>query len=111
MSRVLLQVVEAFSVQEIREISHAEARRTEVILWPARHRYLWNPASVAADDGLDVLAAAAADPCKCCGGKGRWERWQISADGGGGGGGLTEEQVIALIQAQYPSQLPYQLSE
>jgi hypothetical protein len=76
MPKVSLQLVLCYSVAEIRAIPHAEALRSEVILVPTRDRYLWNPSSVALDDGYNVLATSNVAGCVCCGGKGRWLRWE-----------------------------------
>jgi hypothetical protein len=90
-----LQVLKAFSIAEIRSTPHGEAAHVEYILLPGRDRWLWIPSSSAADDSVNVLALSDASGCRCCGGRGRFERWQIAADsGGGGGGGVTDHGAL-----------------
>jgi hypothetical protein len=94
-----LQVLKAYSVAEIRSTPHVAARDVEYILWPSRDRYLWNPASAEDDDGHNFLALADAGGCSCCGGRGRFERWQIAADSGSsGGGGVTDHGALTGLE-------------
>lgn len=70
-----LRLVKAYTVDEIRGIATSAARGIEVVLWPSRKRYLFNPGSTAADDGDQVIAPAvdAVECGDCCASMGRWE--------------------------------------
>jgi len=69
-----IRVVRVYSLDELRGITNKDARGMEAILWPSKKRYLFNPGSLAADDG-DLVIQPEDHPadCHCCGGKGRWE--------------------------------------
>jgi hypothetical protein len=90
----LLRTGRVYSIAEIRAVSRQIARNLELILWPAKLRYIFDPASTADDDGFNVLA-----PNEAAGGCSAGGRWVLessppgsdddSGRGGGGGSGIT----------------------
>jgi hypothetical protein len=99
-----LRLLEAFVVQEIRDVPHDLQRVVEIILnIPGRikPRYIYDPQSTADDDGdvyLEPSATAKAN-CSCCSTSGRWVREDLGSGGGGGGVGLpiNESDVTGLV--------------
>lgn len=93
----LLKTVRVYSFAEIRGISRKIAKNLEVLLWPSKARYIFDPSSAAADDGFNVLEPTEA-PGACSTG-GRWVLESAPAgtdDDSGGGGGTT----LTILEAQ-----------
>ncbi len=99
-----LRLLEAFTVQEIRDVPHNLQRVVEILLnIPGRikPRYTFDPQSTADDDGDVYLepSAEALASCSCCALSGRWVREDLGSGGGGGGVGLpiNESDVTGLV--------------
>ena len=79
MTTKYLSLAIVFSVDEIRDIPHELRRKLEVILLWSRDRYIFDPASILADDGDDVLEPSETGHCVCCEDSGRWLKKDATA--------------------------------
>ena len=74
----ILRLIRTYSKTYIRAIPASIAPRVEIIYCPSNDRYLYDPASVAADDdGATLKPSSIKDP----GRPGRWRR-QVASSGG-----------------------------
>ncbi len=68
----LLRILKVYSLDQLRGLSRKSAPGLEVLLWPQKYRYVWDPSNRGVDDGLRVIALTEDSTDCCSGGDGRF---------------------------------------